>query len=545
MLLIGAAPLFAQEAEPAEIAPQTVAPRPPALEESEPDFEYKFGMRAFFGYEFVDHNETGEPDATGPGQQDAGFWMERVFVNFDAKVNEGYFQGWRFNVTTDITPSGRLGDGCGLDEVCAERNESELVLRTAYVDAPLPFVSGLNLRMGIQDHPLSAAKAGYGVSSIWQHRYVERSHLQEAGLNEPVDRGVSLIHKTDYTGLHLFLSNGEGFRRTNAQSILREDIGDLARGAGDSYGLQASGMASLIPTGKDGTVTWFINLPFQFDNVVGMSDTEFRRNSVDITGTSPRFIGYFGDSRAKRDYTYGLTTALIWRTLYGELTIGGGAMQTVDQRANAYRLDQAVLNGVNNAGQPLSASDFSDYVRLESDSPGFMRYLYFHYRYAYFGVFGRYIYQTQTTRLRRQLQTVSGKSWAQQALELDAANGTIGDLGFNTARAGIDTTLGRVRNITYGFTFFPSPRSRFFRVSVGMSEIRGTDQTGREFRRSTFDTISGDLLGTPQTLTAQLENDTSIKAQFGIPANDRLILNDFIGRQQINREIWIRGEFRY
>ncbi len=507
-----------------------------------PVFEYKVGARLFLGYEFEDSDSSGRADQRGPNRQDSGFGLERAFLTFDGKVNEGVFKDWTVSITSDLASAAELADGCGGDSVCDESNEYAITLRQAYIDIPLPVLDGLSVRMGQIESAMGQGAAGYRMTAIWENRYLgQRTHLQEAGLNEPVDRGVALIYKHDYGGLHAYLANGESFERVNAQEVNPDSLSKLGRGESDSYALEFQGLLHFEPTGKkNDNVRWLIGFPWRLHNISRVHEDEVRYFSANLTDpAAPDFVYLIGDSRAKRDVTYGAVTDLIITSGLWQINLGVGGAETIDRRANAYRVDQRALS------QGLTQADFNRYVRLDSDAHGHMNYAWLQVRYGHFAVVGRWITQTQTDRLQRRLQTRSGKGWAQQMTELDFADGVAGNLTPNRARSSIDLGLGRVNNVVYAITYFPHPRSKFFRISLGVSELFGTDLSGRAFQRSAFDRYDGAAFGVESSLKSQLEASPATAAALGLPPGEIAILNDYVGREYRAREVFIRAEFRY
>lgn len=519
---------------------------PASAKPSEPDaaippFDYKLGLRLFMGYEFADSDASGAPDQRGPTRSDTGFWMERGFISFDGRANEGFLKGWSANLTTDFTSPANLGDGCGGDDICEESNEYALTLRQAYINIPLAIVDGLSLRIGQQESAIGHGAAGYRMTSVWDHRYLsQRAHLQEAGLHEPVDRGVALIWKNPYGGLHLLYSNGESLERNNAENVQRDSLDSLARGAGDSYAMDLQGMLHLKPTGENENWRWIIGLPWRLHNITALPEDESRYFSADLDSNgAPRYFYLSGDARAKRDVTYGLVSDLSYRSGLWQWSVGGGVARFIDRRGDAFRIDDTLLQS------PINSIDPNDYLKLESDAYGFMRYAWIHLRYGNFGIVGRYIVQSQVDRLQRRLQARSGKGWLQQIVEADLDDRAFGNLTPNQARLAVDTGQGKVHNVVYGITYYPHPRLNYFRITFGVTELSGEDYTGRGFQRSVLERFDGAAFGVDTNLRQQLEGSPQVAAALGLPPNETLILNDYVGREFRIREVFLRAEFRY
>ena len=134
-----------------------------------------------------------------------------------------------------------------------------------------------------------------------------------------------------------------------------------------------------------------------------------------------------------------------------------------------------------------------------------------------------------------------------QALALDSADGQYGNLNLSTADNSIDHGEGRYNNAIYGLTFYPSATANFFRISIGVSELWGNNQTGREYRTNVFENYTGSAVtsANTKTIAAQLEGNSAIKSAVGYRSSDTLVLNDFIGSKIDTRQVFIRAQFIY
>jgi hypothetical protein len=419
-----------------------------------------------------------------------------------------------------------------------------VLLKYAYVNIPVPFLNGVAgknyLRLGQQHSPVVDGQAGVSLQSYWDHRYIDNAATEAVGLSGSTDQGLGFIHASQYVGLHLLLGNGEGYHHNNAEKITNTSASDLGKGSGDSYGLDLYGMLSLIPTGKNKTFQWSVNLPFRLHNIHGIEDEETRYFTADVSsGPGVYDIVYLeGDARAKRDVSYGLETDARIDLGDFQFTLGVGGAARIDKRGavTQWRL------------QSDGASVSDALSRTEnSDASGFANYVFAHVRWRYFGAFGRVIHGTSTSSLSRKFSPINKTPWVRQALALDAADGRFGNLSLSRADNGIDHGEGRYNNVIYGLTFFPSATSEFFRISFGVSELWGWNQTGREYRTNVFERYTGSGASTANTDTVaeQLAGNSALKAGLGYSSSDTLVLNDFIGKKIDTRQVFLRAQLVY
>lgn len=508
-----------------------------------PGYEFKIDGVIFTGFELNDYDQTGQPDASGPTKDGAGFKVGRAYLNFRGGVSDGDYKGWGFRITTDVARSAELGDGCGA--TCDEDNDNDVNLKYAYIYIPVTILDRLlgqnSFRLGQQHTPMVDAQDGVSLQRYWDHRYIDQAATEKVGMSSSTDLGLAFIHKSDYLGIHLLLANGEGYHHQNAENIRNTTVTDLARGNGDSYGLDLYGMISVVPTGKNKTFNWSVSAPFRLHNFHGVTDNESQFLTADVSSSPSTFDILYreGDTRAKRDVSYGLETDAKVDLGDFQFTMGLGNVTRVDKRGavTTWRL------------QPGSGSTINDSLsRVENrDAVGFANYIFAHVRWRHFGAFGRFIRGTSTTSLSSKFSPIEKTSWVGQALALDAADNQFGNLSLATADNSIDHGEGRYNNIIYGLTFFPSSVANFFRISIGVSELYGNNQTGREFRTNVFENYTGAGASTANAdkIAQQLEGNTAIKANLGFGANDTLVLNDFIGKKIDTRQVFIRAQFLY
>ncbi len=509
-----------------------------------PGYEFKIDGVIFTGYELNDYDQVNRPDASGPKQEAAGFRVGRARINLRAGVTKGEYKGWGLRISTDAVRAAEEGDGCGAS--CSEDNDQLIYLKYAYIYIPVPLLDRLlgqnSVRLGQQHVPIVDAQDGVSLQRFWDHRYIDQAASQKVGMSSSTDLGVAFIHESDYIGLHVLVGNGESNASQNAENIQNTSEQNLARGEGDSYGLDLYGMFSVVPTGKNQAVTWAISTPFRLHNFQGVSDEETRFFTADVSSGPSTFDVLYreGDKRAKQDLSYGIETDL--QVDLGDFlfTMGLGHITRLDKRGHVTTWRLQPGSGANAVDATLN--------RVENrDARGFANYIFAHVRWRYFGAFGRVIHGTSTTSLSSKFSPVERTSWAGQALALDAADGRFGNLSLSTADNNIDHGEGRYDNIIYGVTFFPSAVANFFRISIGVSELYGTNQTGREYRTNVFEryTGAGSSTGNTATIASQLENNTAIKANLGFGADDTLVLNDFIGSKIDTRQVFVRAQFLY
>lgn len=520
------------------------APEEPAGKLSDlPGYSFKIDGVLYTGYELNDYDVVDRPDSNGPTSESSGFRVGRAYINVRGAVKDGEYAGWGFRITTDIARSAELGDGCGSS--CSEDNDYAVGLKYGYAQMPVPFLNGNfgkhYLRLGLQHTPTVDAQAGVSLQKYWDHRYVDQAATEKVGFSSSADAGLAYIFGSDYVAFHALIGNGEGYHHTNAEEIENMTESDLATGAGDSYALDFYSMLSIVPTGKNKTFHWSINFPLRLHNFHGISDDESRYLTANVSGApgTYSFLYREGDTRAKRDLHYGVETDVSVTFSDFTFTLGAGNVTYLDKRGavTTYRLSNGAGGSVS---ESVSRTDYRDGI-------GWANYAYAHARWRYVGLFGRVIAGTSTGSLSSRISAVDTTPWVGQALALDAADNQFGNLSLGAADAGIDHGEGRYFNTIYGVTFFPSATGDFFRISLGVSELQGRDQSGRQFRTNVFERYdgSGASVTTSDTIAEQLEGNSAVKGAFGYGSNDTLVLNDFIGSKIDTRQVFIRAQLVY
>ncbi len=545
-LLFHTTTLFAQDDGPPAVdqdKPAASDEKPARKVSDLPDYSFKIDGLLFTGYELNDYDAVDRPDENGPTSENAGFRMGRAYLNFRGAVKDGEYAGWGFRITTDIARSAELGDGCGSS--CSEDNDYAVGLKYGFVQMPVPVLNGNfgkhYLRLGLQHTPTVDAQGGVSLQKYWGHRYVDRAPTDKVGMSSSADAGLAYIFGSDYVAFHVLLGNGEGYHHTNAEELANTDEEDLATGAGDSYALDFYSLLSIVPTGKNRTLHWSVNFPLRVHNVHGISDDESRYLTADVSGAPNtfEFVYMEGDTRAKRDLHYGVETDVSVTSGEFTFTLGVGNVTHLDRRGavTTYNLSSG---GTGTVSDSVSRSE-------DRDAIGWANYVYAHARWRYIGVFGRVIAGTSTDRLSSRIAPVDGTPWIGQALALDAADNQFGNLSLASADANIDHGEGRYFNTIYGVTFFPSATGEYFRISLGVSELRGRDQTGREYRTNVFERFDGSGASTPtgDTIAEQLEGNSAVKGAFGYGPNETLVLNDFVGSRIDTRQVFIRAQLTF
>ncbi|MBX7057668.1 MAG: hypothetical protein K1X75_06345 [Leptospirales bacterium] len=547
--LIAAAPwpLLAYEEEwndPKFADPAPAVEEPGGAEQLFRDSRFRLDGVVWAGYEFLDYQANGASDSSGPNSEKAGFRVGRAYVNARGEAVRGPYQGFGFRVTFDAAPAAGFGDGCSADgnSACTGANTSLAFLKYAYMNVPLYAGGRLFLRFGQQETPLIDAPNGISLQEIWDYRYLDsdgKPMYEELGLGSSTDRGLSINFKHDYLGISALLGNGESYTRVNAQQIRRQSLSDLARGEGDSYGLDFYGAVSLRPTGKDRDLELTLTLPFRLRNITGIAPEETSFASVDLSNpAAPQASYLIGDERAKKDAAYGYEADGVIRSGDLSFTAGLGQAVRVDRRGRAFSYNQTTLaNGIdpNNQTQVLNS------ISVEEDAYGVASYFFAHARYEWLGAFFRYSEGNSDSALNGALGVSTRKSWLSQMINADRADGVLGNLSFGETRS-LDLGRSRFRKITYGLTWHANDR---FRLSIGLSRITGTTASGGERRVNALQRVSGQGAASSLNLAQQLENSASFKSQLGLSSNDRVDLNDFIGQRQVEQQIFVRSQYLF
>ena len=493
-------------------------------------------------YEFNDRSRTGEPDPAGPTATQSGFRIGRGYINLRGDVIDGAYTGWGFRITADFAPAATLADGCAADgnAACSGNNTNTAFLKFAYVNIPLYRgalgVSGL--RLGLQEIPLSHAQAGISLQNIWGHRYLDldgRQSFQEFGFSSSADTGLSILHGADYFAAHLLLANGEGLNKVSAQDVRNQGVSNLARGAGDSRGLDLYGNLAVRPTGKNKSTELVVAFPFRLRNITGIDGTEQESSSVDLSNpTAPRWTIDRGDARARRDVYFGTEVDGTLRTGDFSFTLGVGAGTFLDKRGEARRYDQTGVD-------PANLRSVGTNIAVEEDARGTGRFIFAHAKYGPFGVFARYSAGTGNGSFDGRVGAASGKPWLARAINADASDGRLGNLTHAEADR-IDLGGNEFRKLLFGVTYIANQR---FRVSLGFRRVTETDAQGREIRVNALERVPGQGTSAGRTLSDQLETNAALKQSLGLRTEDALRVNDYIGKRREDRQVFIRTQYLF
>lgn len=512
------------------------------------DSRFRLDGQLWARYEFNDRSETGASDAQGPVEQRQGFGLGRTYVNARGEVLRGPYQGFGFRITLDaIAPAAEFSDGCSADGVssCAQDGNDYLAfLKFAYINIPLWGGGKLFARFGQQETPISHAQNGFSLQDTWGHRYLDfdgRQAFHEFGFTSAAERGLSINFRQDYFGLTGMLTNGEGFRRVNGQILRNRTLSDMANGAGDSYGLDFFGSASVRPTGKQKEFEFTLTAPLRLRNVTGIAREETEFLSADISNpATPRATWLRGNKRSRQDVFYGAEADAVIRRGDLEVTVGLGQGWRIDKRSDASRLtDGQIAAGIDPADLRSIRNAYAD----EEDAYGGGRFAFLHFKYLWLGGFFRYTEGTLGNSLDGTIGVATRKSWQAQALNLDAADGVIGNLAYGSLR-NLDLGRARFQKLLFGLTWHANDRVR---ISIGLSRLTGTGVDGYALRTNAFERISGQGAGAvvAQNLAQQLNNSAALKGVLGLGSGDTLQINDFVGTRVVDQQIFIRSQYLY
>ena len=539
------------------------------VDEKEAISSFKADGTIFAGFERADYEKNGvlEPGGTRPATS-TGFIINRAYLNLRGDVNEGPWKGANFRVTVDAGVLGNNVLGTTNSTTSTGNSAQVAELKFAYFSLPLyttSFGDG-SVRIGQQNVAIVDGQAGYSNESYWKHRYIDQNAVEKSGFaGGSADRGISFIHKADYFGLHLMLSNGEAFRRNNAQFVfnptgstgavnvattgvltaaqqtqVRTSLTNLVNGnngtTNDSYGYDLYGIPSFHPTGKAKDIDISIGLPFRLQNTTGIKRQEYEFLTADIsTINSPRFDYYKGDARAKQDTAFGQELAAAFD--FGDLkfTIGAGHALLKDKRSSAFRIDQ---NGLNTLVATQGSKPFVDYTtfyQADQDAYGQTNWGYIHARFLSFGFIARQIYGTGSGTI----SALPKKSYLQQLAEVDIRDGNIGngDVTLAASRGSspsIDLGKARFKRETYALTWNPFAR---LSVALGVEKLKSKDKNGETTKVTNRDNIAT-CSTTTTTLSTQVN---SYLATQGAP----LVANDFGGKEKENKQVFIRAQYEF
>lgn len=515
-------------------------------DKTENNTEFKLDGIMFVGYERVDSESNGVPDANGTNARSQGFDIKRAYINARGEVIDGPYKGFGYRLTLD---GGQVIGGTATNNASGN-NIHVPELKFAYFTVPL-YSSGLGtgvLRGGMQNSPVTDGQAGISAEGSWNHRYIDSVAFENVGLVQSADMGISYIHKWDYFGVHLMLGNGEGFRRLNAQNVssqttfstiaanastVRANLRTLSQGSSDSYGLDATGNIGFRPTGKNKELEITIALPFRLANTTGIRHEEVNVTGVTIANVaSPQIMTYTTDKRTKQDITYGTEGAV--GATFGDFkfTVGAGHAILKDKRATSYAVDQS--------GYTLT-TDYSRYMNPDQDGYGRTNYGYLHLKFRWFGVFYRDIYGTGSTG---NVTALPGKSYIQQLIEADTTDTIAGNVSPAITRGsapGVDLGKSRFRKQLGGLEFFLMPR---LALSIGMSRQTATNPDGERQKVSVFAQIPATGTTTiPPASTAESQVNTILQAQMGVP--NQFVATDMGGKLKENRQYFVRAVYEF
>ena len=512
---------------------------------------FKVDGNIWASYEFLDRSAIGTPDA--PGQDKAGFKVGRARINFRGKVQDGFAKGIEYRITTETSRAFDQGDGCASSIACKEDNDYLLYVKDAYINIPLPVPAGKNsVRIGQQHTPTVENQGSYNqVNSSWAHRYLDsagKAPWDEVGLSASRDIGLSFIHKNTYHSLHLMLGNGEGYHKPNAEGLNISNkslkLEDIATGKSKgSYGYDLYGMVAVTPTGKNKDFIVNIAFPFRLHNVTGIDQSEYNKTSADITDiTAPKYTHYRGNKRSLQDITYGVEgDVTIKKNDYG-LSVGAGTAVKVDKASYAYKVDETVWSGVS----PADLKTISSHYTTEEDRIGFMNYGFIHAKFQRYGVFARVITGSSGSKLDGKVSSrAENKSWVSKIINSDIKDGKVGNLTFQELYR-LDNIHGAFQSTAYGVEYFVNER---FKVAFGTRTVTGTDPYGKDFRQNKLEAVNS-LDANYANVAEQVQDMSNPQyqqqwASLGYGAKDSPDLNDWIGKKQINREVFIRTEYEF
>ncbi len=185
-------------------------------------FKYLALISIFFAVSNIDAQQG------QPGPFDNGEPIGRVFANFYTGTGQGNnpsafevrraYLGYRFDLSKEFSAKIQLDIGSP-DDV----SEYSLLRRFAYFkDAYLQYQKGkFEIKFGII--PLQQFKLQ---ETIWGHRYIYKSVMDEHSLGSSADLGASLNYQaTDFLNLDLTLMNGEGYSQLQGDYSYKVGLG--------------------------------------------------------------------------------------------------------------------------------------------------------------------------------------------------------------------------------------------------------------------------------------------------------------------------------
>lgn len=476
--------------------------------------EFKLHGYFWFGYE----NNDAQSSKVDTGTKQ-GFTINRAYVRIDGKVKEGDFKNWKYHITIDGMPG------------------SNEFLKYAFFGIPLP--GDLTLIGGLQNNPTSTA-GKYSLENLWTHRYLDedgKAMWDQLGIAPSSDLGIGLEQLKDFYNFNIQIGNGEGYKKTsNAQTINNTTLESLAKGSGDSYGYHLYGRFTLTPLGhKDDIPTRiFLNVPFVLRNFYNIQRTETEYvNKLDFT--TGQFEILKGESKAKRDYAYGIELDGLFNI--GDMKLGLGVGQIIDKdiRRPSYKIDHTLIS------TGITISNFYNYYYPAATSIGIANYIFAYVHNNKIGVVARYYEHTDDATLAGTLKHKEGLSLAEQILKLDAANGNIGDIAPETViqniRSGtIDEGKSKMKTFVFAIEYY---LNKSYKFAVGIKQATTTNKNGTPYKITPFQ--ANNIKSTGYTTNNFASYVSSMAGITPNPFTDA----DLVGTKRIEKQIFFRSQFTY
>ncbi|PJZ58864.1 hypothetical protein [Leptospira barantonii] len=538
--------------------------------------------RLWVAYDLNDKKPNGAPDYAGPNHQNTGFRVARALINFQSEIQEGEYKGYGFRITPDVYSTyAQEANGCANydgSQVCQGFNDYAISLRFAYFNVPL-FDGFLTLRAGQQPAATTVSPV-YNLTEVMGHRYIDgdptgrmgaSAAFQNFGFSTGVERGLSLFHKSEYYGFQLTIGNESTHRRNNAQNLeiltitgSNDKLDALAKGSGDSYGLDLQGILNFIPTGGNKKYLLGLSSPFILKNVTGIDRDEVEYSSANFVCTAdcqnhPRIRIFHGEKRAKKDLYYGFQMDLVYNMDSFSFTLGGGPFFFLDRRGKSYLLNEQALfpDDFFNQGKDTSVNSneyrklYATNTRDERDSLAKGIYLYAHVRYEKVGAFFMYTAGMGNGIGRSQdpvtgvISAPSTVPWFEQVvrydLQTDGVYGNLGSRDLFDLRNHVDHGKARFHKTISAVSYFPMER---LKVSLAVIQIFSFDQTGRPMKVNSLERIRGDERTTgieSQNVSEQFSQ--VVLPNMGFP--NGVTVNDFMGRPMIETQTLVATEYMF
>ncbi|TGL33494.1 hypothetical protein [Leptospira perdikensis] len=531
-------------------------------------------------YGLNDKKANGAPDYAGPNNQSTGFRVARTLINIQGDIDEGELKGYGFRITPDVFSTySQEANGCtNFDgsQVCQGHNDYAFSLRFAYFKVPL-FNQFLNLRVGQQPAAVTLSPV-FNLTEKMGHRYIDgdpvgrmgaSAAFQNFGFSTGVERGISIFRKAEYYGFQFMLGNESTHRRNNAQDLeiltltgSNDKLNSLAKGSGDSYGMDLQGILNFIPTGDSKTISVGLSSPFIFKNIAGVDRDEVEYNSANFVCTAdcqnhPRVRIFRGEKRAKQDIFYGFQTDFAYNQDSFSFSMGGGPFYFLDRRGKSSLINERILFPEDFFNQgldtTLASNEFRKFyatnTRDERDSLGKGLYFYTHLRYHKFGFFIMYTTGTGNGRGRAQdpvtgvVSSSSNVPWINQVVRYDLqTDGVLGNVGIRDIfdlRNYVDHGKARFYKTVASVNYSPMER---LRISFAVIQIVSIDQTGRPTKVNSLERIRGD----ERTTGIESQNVSEQFSQVGFTSlgfPNGVTVNDLIGKPLVETQTLIATEY--